>query len=426
MESFQLCRGSNCGANCNKFHPAVDENIDNMIFELWARSFFDSNGHKTASDKATHFTVFMRVPEGALSKILTSSPHGVYIEPRGDKPREHDDRYRVIWLPGASYEEAMHLCRTYDRAICLVRMKLRYGIRVKKEDEQPAWSHLRPGIEYQAISVQHIYELFPIPHGTQKQAINKLLKDWEWPARPLQPGKGTFSHMAWRVGSEGPPPNPVMTGFNNDVVVTQIKELKNQTPQPQLVASSKTHRHLRSATTNVTSSKPSGDPWFESGKDPWTKYGPKPVLAQSGDGKHRLNELQEQLSKDITSHVTKGLQSQAQAAVQAAASSAMVNTEKQESRLQALEVGMQELKGQNAQFNSWFQQAGDRLKTTESTMAVMQQTLNNHQNEIHALGSTFQATMKNVKDDLSSEMNDSFNKQLSRLEALLEKKQRQS
>ena len=34
--------------------------------------------------------------------------------------------------------------------------------------------------------------------------------------------------------------------------------------------------------------------------------------------------------------------------------------------------------------------------------------------------------MKTVKDDLSSEMNDSFNKQLSRLEALLEKKQRQA
>ena len=59
-------------------------------------------------------------------------------------------------------------------------------------------------------------------------------------------------------------------------------------------------------------------------------------------------------------------------------------------------------------------------------MGAMQQTLNTHQHEIHALGSTFQATMKNVKNDLSSEMTDSFNKQLSRLEALLEKKQRQA
>ena len=59
-------------------------------------------------------------------------------------------------------------------------------------------------------------------------------------------------------------------------------------------------------------------------------------------------------------------------------------------------------------------------------MTAMQQTLNGHQHEIHTLGSTFQHTMKNVKDDLSAEMNESFNKQLSRLEALLEKKQRQA
>jgi tRNA A-37 threonylcarbamoyl transferase component Bud32 len=57
-------------------------------------------------------------------------------------------------------------------------------------------------------------------------------------------------------------------------------------------------------------------------------------------------------------------------------------------------------------------------------MGAMQQTLNSHQHELHALGSTFQSTMKTVKEDLSTEMNESFNKQLSRLEALLEKKQR--
>jgi hypothetical protein len=73
-----------------------------------------------------------------------------------------------------------------------------------------------------------------------------------------------------------------------------------------------------------------------------------------------------------------------------------------------------------------FQQAGDRLQNTEATMGAMQQTVNTHQHEIHALGSTFQATMKNVKDDLSSEMTGSFTKQLSRLEVLFEKKQRQA
>ena len=120
------------------------------------------------------------------------------------------------------------------------------------------------------------------------------------------------------------------------------------------------------------------------------------------------------------------MQTQAKEAVQAAAASLQSGAGQQETRIKALKVGLNELKGQNAQFSTWFQQAGERLQATESTMGAMQQTLNTHQNELHVLGSTFQSTMKTVKDDLSSEMNDSFNKQLSRLEALLEKKQRQA
>ena len=226
MDSLQLCKGSKCGAACGKYHPWPDETVENVIFEIWARSFFDANGRKSPQDQASLFTVFLRISEGALGKLLTNTPVGVYAEPRGSKPREQDDRYRVVWLPGASAEEAAHQCRTYDRAICLTRLRFKYGIRVKKEDEQAAWSHLRPGTDFVAMNLQHIYELFPVPHGTQRHAIVKLLSAWKWTARPLQPGRGNYHHMSWRVGSQDPPPLPVMTGFQNDIVITQVKELK--------------------------------------------------------------------------------------------------------------------------------------------------------------------------------------------------------
>ena len=87
---------------------------------------------------------------------------------------------------------------------------------------------------------------------------------------------------------------------------------------------------------------------------------------------------------------------------------------------------MNELKGQNAQFSNWFQQAGERMQATENALGAVQHTLNAHPSEIHTLGTTFQSTMKTIKNDLSTEMSDNFNKQLSRLEALLEKKQRSS
>ena len=415
MESLQLCKGASCGAHCGKFHPGLDETIENVIFELWARSFFDEQGHKTSPEKACLFTVFLRVPDGALTKILTSTPAGVYAEPRGSQPREQDQNYKVVWLPGASADEADHRCRTCDKAVCLVRLRNKYGVRVKKADEQAAWAHLRPGIDFMAMEIQMIFELFPIPHGTQRHAIAKLLNDWEWTARPLHPGKGSFNHMAWRVGAQTQPPQNVMTGFDNDVVITQIRELKQHAPQQQLIASTKTQRQLRSNPKPTTTSKSNTDPWWETGKDPWNPLN-KPLPVQPNEGRTRLHELQDKLSKDITD--------QAQAAVKAAAASSHATAGQQESRIQALEVGLQELKGHNVQFKQWFQQAGERLQQTENTMGAMQQTLNSHQHELHALGSTFQSTMKTVKEDLSTEMNESFNKQLSRLEALLEKKQR--
>ena len=240
VEALQLCKGANCGTDCAKFHPAVDEQLDNVIFEIWARSFLNEKGHKTTPKEAALFTVFLRIPEGALQRILVSTPVGVYAEPRGDMPRMQDDKYKVIWLPGATHDEAMHQCRTYSKAVCLVRMRTKYGIRVLKDDERTAWAHLRPGVDFVDFDIQLIFELFPLPHGTQRQAVCQLLKDWEWHAKPLQPGKGNFGHMAWRVGSKVPPPHHVMKGFQVDIVITQIKELKQPSHQPHMIASTKT------------------------------------------------------------------------------------------------------------------------------------------------------------------------------------------
>eukprot|EP00438_Fugacium_kawagutii_P025315 Skav217868 [mRNA] locus=scaffold2487:71341:75261:+ [translate_table: standard] len=416
IEPLQLCRGANCGANCGKFHPAVDETIDNVIFELWSRSFLDDQGRKTPPPDAALFTAFLRIPAGATDKLVANTPHGVYVEPRGERPKEHDDRFRVIWLPGTSPEEAAHHCRTFDKAVSLVRLKNKFGIRVKKEDETSAWAHLRPGTSFTPVDLQHIFELFPIPHGTQRNAIVKLLADWKWLARPLQPGKGSVDHMAWRVGAQTQPPQAVMTGFQNDVVITQIRDLKHVEAPRQLIASTKTQKHLRAAQP-----KSSTDPWLESSKDPWAR--PSSSSATSGttpaDGKTKLSTLQAQLKTDLT----KELAEQAQAAIQEAAASTPAATQ-DDRRITALEIGMKELQGQQTQMSQWCQQANERFQQQEHTMGVMQQTLNGHQQELQSLGHSFQSTMKSVKDDLANSFSDAFNKQFTKLEALVEKKHR--
>lgn len=117
-------------------------------------------------------------------------------------------------------------------------------------------------------------------------------------------------------------------------------------------------------------------------KDPRGKYVKLgSSAATSPDGKSKLTALHEQLKQDIV----KGMESQAQEAVKAAAAATTTAaTSQQDKRIEALEVGMQELKGQNAQFGAWFQQASDRMKSNENTMGAMQQTLISHQSELHA------------------------------------------
>jgi hypothetical protein len=111
---------------------------------------------------------------------------------------------------------------------------------VRKGDEASAWSKLRPGIDFVDMSIQKIYELFPMPHGTQRHAVTQILQDWEWQARALQPGKGNFHHMAWRVGSATPPPASIMTAFGGDVIITAIKDLQVQETKPTIYATPKT------------------------------------------------------------------------------------------------------------------------------------------------------------------------------------------
>eukprot|EP00438_Fugacium_kawagutii_P035740 Skav229334 [mRNA] locus=scaffold2596:57032:62763:+ [translate_table: standard] len=417
MEPLQLCRGANCGASCGKYHPAVDETVDNVIFELWARSYFDDNGRKTTPAEATLFTAFLRIPESAVEKLIANTPLGVYVEPRGERPKEHDDKFRVIWLPGASAEDAVHQSRTFDKTVSLVRLKNKFGIRVKKEDETAAWAHLRPGTQFTPLTLQYIFELFPIPHGTQRNAIVKLLADWKWLARPLQPGRGSSDYMAWRVGAQTPPPQGVMTGFQNDVVITQVKELKHDEPPKQMVASTKTQRQLRAA-CHGTQARGSNDPWqTDALKDPWHRFTPSTAgSASASDGKTKLSTLQEQLKTDLA----KDLATRAQEAIQEAAQA----NSSDDSRITALEVGMKEIQGQQMQFATWCKQTNERFQQQENTMGAMQQTLNGHQHELQTLGTTFQSTMKNAKDELSSDMKDIFNKQFARLEALVEKKQR--
>ena len=426
MEPLQFCHGQNCGAECGKFHSGTDEPVDGVICEVWSRVFYDDNGHKTSPEKSSFFTAFIRVFTGATHRILTHAPQGVYPEPRGEKPREHDPKYRVIWLPGCGHAEAAHLSRTCTHSICLARMRQKFGVRVRQEDQSQAWAILRPGIDFVDMEMTTIYELFPLPHGTQRQALVKLLADWSWKARVLQPGSGNFSHMSWRVGASSPPPHRVMQGLGLEVVISQVKDLKKDSPEPRLIASSKTQKHLREQPKAMPASSSEEDPWqkYNQGpmSDPWARKGKPNVAAGSQSaaaGKSRLSEIRDQLCQDVKSTVRKELEEHATNMDTTEAADAH---NEHESRFAALEVGLQEVQNQNKQFLQWFSDAGAKMKVNEQAIGEIQHTLNAHQQEISALGNTFQSSLTHVREDLSQAMTKGFSDQMGRLETLLKKR----
>eukprot|EP00435_Cladocopium_sp_Y103_P026257 s555_g6.t1 len=422
MEALQLCKGQRCGLECAKHHPGLDESLDAVVMEVWSRSFIDDNGKKVEPSSATTFTVFMRIPESAVLKALAASPVGVYIEPRGTQPREHDDKFRVIWLPGASFTEAQHQSRTYSKSIALVRLKTKYGIRVKKGDEAAAWAKLRPGVEFVDMSIQKIFEIFPIPHGTQRATINKILADWSWKARALQPGRGNFHHMAWRVGSADLPPATVMTAFGADVIVKEVKDLHIPAQKPTIYAPVKTQKHLREQPSSSTAkASTSSDPWIDN--DPWGGY--TKTTASVPPSRPYKAELQDQIRETVNTALKEKAQDWTMG-------DAETYTTENEQRFTALESGLQELKNQNGQFLQWFNQTGERLQQNDSLMqdvqdtvqqhasalqlmsasmtkseqaiGEVQHTLNSHQQEIHSLSHNFGTAMRSMKDELSGEL----------------------
>ena len=417
-DALQLCPGGGCGAECPKFHAGVDETIEAVICGVWSRSFFDSKGQKATAADATHFTAFLRIPTTALKAVMLSTTTGVYIEPRGEQPKQHDSKFSVIWLPGTSFEEAQHKRKTYPKALSLVRLKDNYGIRVAKADEAHAWSILRPGIDFVGLDISKIFELSPLPHGTQRTQMVSLLKAWKWNAKPLQPGRGTFSHMTWKVGAAEDPPQAVMPGFNLEIVISSIKELKKPEHTPRLIASTKTQRHLTSgAAASSSSGSHSTDPWLTQ-PDPWSNWKAPQSSGSEAPGKTRLDSIRDELTADVKQAIRKELETQ----METDAAQSTTLDQAAEARLQALEVGMQELQTQNGQFAQWFTATGDRIQATEKAITEVRNTLNLHQQEITSLGSSVQSTMHNMKADLTKEMATSFNQQMQRMEALLKKR----
>lgn len=421
IPAFRLCSGKQCGADCPLYHPPIDEELPGLILDIWARNFCTMNGKTTKAELAAYFQALLRIPSVALDHLLGVQVTGVYIEPRAPTERGPHPDYSVVWLPGLTLEQAQHKLRICDHGLSLAKMTNRFGIRVKATYEQATHEALRPDEEYVPVQIKKIYTIFPLPHGLSRQQVSKLLAAWGWKARPLQTTKGTHQGQGWAVGSDVQPPSQVLRGFDRDLLITLQKDCTTSSVSSPVVASQKTKRFLKEG----AAASSTDDPWT-TGADPWANL--RPVTASSATHAapaRRTEQLRELCREEIK-----------QQSLQAPPG---LEVNERDPIIQKLQVNITELQAQGAQFQTWFQEAGQRMNTTEQQLqhlhaVVEQQGQHVSQqidmiqqevdNKTQILQSSLQGSLMAMQRDFDASLDSKLSSRFDRIESMLAKKTR--
>ena len=336
---LQVCKDEACGQSCPKFHAAVDETVEQMFVDLWGRNFCKLSGGCAKPQDAELFQFLARIPASAIG-VFKASVGGVYFDPRGPDGAPHA-AWGVVWLPGSTYLQAQRALQTQAKALALVRLASKYGLRTREADEQALFTALRLQHEYVRMRITSHFRLHPLPHGYQRHNLAQLLRQWSWAARPLQADRGDADGAAWLVGSAEDPPG---------VAMAKVKEVGPRKPaNSSICTSTRTRKHLL-----LDDDREDADPW-QHGLDPWAaaKHSFKPEVRSTSAAVTKMQQLQDDLKQDVDEIVRQHVVS--------ASAAGPPGLPKPDPRVDALEVGLTELKCQNSKFEEWFQSFGTRV-----------------------------------------------------------------
>ena len=416
---LRLCTVLSCDHKCGSYHATVEEPLDTVVHETWGRRFASVDGRTQSAVDAALFTIFLRVAKQVVDDLLPFTIPGIYFEPRCDLTKQPDSTYSVIWVPGATREIAMHKLKLLTHGIALVRMKTRYGVRALSSLEAAAHAELRPGDDFIKVAVKLVFRLHPLPHGLQRTQLVKLLKEWGWAAKPLQPARGSFEGGAWEIGASDHPKCNVLPAFGQDVLITLLSSC-DTTVAPSIVGPKRVQQHPQN---QALGSKPAVDPWTSPTADPWAKY--VSTSSPAVPAQKRLDSFAAQLKSDIAEQVTEQLQMGSTAPPAATPVDAATID-----RMNKLEVGVAELQAQGSQFRKWFDDTGARMAAQDAQIAQVQSCLQQQQSDLHAvrqevhssadtLHSSLATSMTQMQTQLTDHMATQLQTQMGRFEQLL-------
>ena len=418
--TFMLCNASSCGPNCGRFHaPCDDEDIETVIMDVWSRGWHTVKGQKSGPLEADIFSCLMRIPDLASTTLQQlSGQRGIYVEPRDSTGRSTDNQYGVIWLQGMSFREATCKQAATPKVVALVRKNERYGLRFTMDQMEKAHKEIRPDAPFEFLRFDKVYHISPLPHGTQRPAVQKLLKVWKWAAKPLQPKHAGPHGITWEVGSSDEPPSQVLQHSGGDVVITQVtKEMVHRPAEVHATAKASRHIQKAASSTKNCDATEGGDPW-QQGRDPWATWFQAPSKTSASSSTttkaavDRVQQVEQRIRADVKAVVRKELEEQASGQDVAM----YMDNHGAEHRFSRIEADLGELRHQNAKFEQWFAEAGAANHNTATRLQSVAEQVGLQQQEITALNSSFNGLRSQMQEDMQTGFG--------RLEALLSKKSR--
>eukprot|EP00435_Cladocopium_sp_Y103_P058608 s705_g20.t1 len=232
------------------------------VIDVWDRQWLTKRFEKSKPGTADLFAFTFRMATDSLDQLLSASGGGgVYYEPRSHCGRKPNDTYHVTWLPNLSFQEAKYAQQTAPHVTSLTRHGDRYGLRSDAVNAEPIHAKFRPETPL-LLGAKAMYIIGPLPFSTTKEGVAKLLRTWNWDARPLQPrGRSPDANgIQWTIQAVEDPAFWIYNLQHGDVLITKQQPTKAEPPTGQfaVIASKKTLDHLGQQ-----------DPWLQ--QDPWQK-----------------------------------------------------------------------------------------------------------------------------------------------------------
>ena len=401
VPATKVCSGIECGIDCLAFHPASEEKVDQMILDLWSRQYQTLDGKRAEPAKADVFGVLLRVPKSAVDQLQVVQHAGVYVEPRAEEGAGPNEEYSgLVWMPTATKDAARHIVRTALKAISAARLGTKFGIRTKDCDEEALFNLLRPNVPFAKAAASRRFRVHPLLHGTQRADLIKLLREWNWCARPLQPCRGDSQGAARLVGSDAVPGLSALPTGCGFAIATPLSP-GNAKPDvgTQLYASQRTRRCIQKEQAASSKTNPRGeDPWLNS-LDPWAAHNANKTAAlqaKPSSGQSRIAAIEDSLLKQVNNTAQEHVATEVQAQL-------AQHGKATDERFARLVSGLQEVQ-QNAKLQEWLgtvnrqvAQTTGELQEVQMGLSSQEAAINGVRQEVQQQSANTQATIQSVQ-----------------------------